>query len=156
MLNFQTFSTCLLDHTNYKVNLMLCIQDIIEMRNELARKEELLKKHGDKLNEWQGLLSSMQSRLGTSPSIGPRPPGPSGPTMHPGMMGAPSGSHNSVPMPGLSPVGSSMGPSTMGSSTMGPSGPSMPHNMNPGMGMPQSSMMQASIKSNVGNSNSVL
>ncbi|XP_042857956.1 mediator of RNA polymerase II transcription subunit 28-like [Penaeus japonicus] len=121
---------------------LILLEDIIEMRNELARKEELLKKHGDKLNEWQGLLSSMQSRLGTSPSIGPRPPGPSGPTMHPGMMGTPSGSHNSVPMPGLSPVGSSMGPSTMGSSTMGPSGPSMPHNMNPGMGMPQSSMMQ--------------
>lgn len=132
------------------------------MRNELARKEELLKKHGDKLNEWQGLLSSMQSRLGTSPSIGPRPPGPTGPTMHPGIMGAPSGSHNNVPMPGLSPVGSgamgqsTMGPSTMGPSTMGPSGPSIPHNINPGMGMPQSSMMQASIKSNVGNANSML
>lgn len=133
-------------------------QDIIDMRSELARKDELLKKHADKLNEWQGLLSSMQTRLGTSNSIGPRPPGPpgppvpTGPTMHPGMMANQSASHQSVPMPGLSPVGGG----GMGPSPMGPTGvPSMQHGMNnPNMTMPQTSMMQASIASNVTNSSS--
>lgn len=132
------------------------LQDIMEMRNELARKDELLKKHADKLNEWQGLLSSMQTRLGTSNSIGPRPTGPTGPsgptapTMHPGMMASQTGAHQAVPMPGLSPVGGG----SMGPSPMGPSGvPPIQHSMN-NMSMPQTSMMQASIASTVTSSSS--
>ncbi|XP_071520031.1 mediator of RNA polymerase II transcription subunit 28 isoform X3 [Panulirus ornatus] len=118
---------------------LIISEDIIEMRNELVRKDELLKKHAEKLNEWQGLLSSMQSRLGTSSSMGPRPPGPPGSAMHPGMMAPQTGSHTSVPMPGLSPVGGG----SMGPSPMGPTGPPIQHNMNnPGMGMAQTSMMQ--------------
>lgn len=138
--------------------ISLSLQDIIDMRNELARKDDLLKKHADKLNEWQGLLSSMQTRLGTSNSVGPRPPGPpgppvpTGPTMHPGMMASQPVSHQSVPMPGLSPVGGG----SMGPSPMGPTGvPPMQHAMNnPNMGMPQTTMMQASIVSNVTSSSS--
>ncbi|KAK8404425.1 hypothetical protein O3P69_007604 [Scylla paramamosain] len=125
---------------------LILSEDIIEMRNELARKDELLKKHAEKLNEWQGLLSSMQTRLGTSNSVGPRPPGPpvppgpTAPTMHPGMMAGQTGAHQAVPMPGLSPVGGG----SMGPSPMGPSGvPPMQHGMNnPNMSMPQTSMMQ--------------
>ncbi|KAK7077032.1 Mediator of RNA polymerase II transcription subunit 28 [Halocaridina rubra] len=60
-------------------------EDISEMRSELARKDELLKKHAEKLNDWQVLLTSMHTRLGTSPSVGPRPSGPA----------TPSGGHSS-------------------------------------------------------------
>ncbi|XP_068211153.1 uncharacterized transmembrane protein DDB_G0289901-like [Palaemon carinicauda] len=187
---------------------LILMEDILEMRSELSRKDELLKRHADKLGEWQNLLSSMQTRLGTSSAAG-RPSGTStqSSTLSSGMVGGggssgssggssggpssgatgggggggtgggggggvtgggggggvgsggggnvgvgggssggtgmntsgpPSvGSHVSVPMPGLSPVGGNMCSTSVSSS-----GPPMSHTMNPGMGMSQSSMMQ--------------
>lgn len=39
---------------------MVVKEDISELKIELARKEELLKKHHDKINVWQSLLTDLQ------------------------------------------------------------------------------------------------
>lgn len=39
---------------------MIIKEDINELRNELSRKEELLKKHYEKISVWQNLLADLQ------------------------------------------------------------------------------------------------
>ena len=108
------------------------------MRNEITRKDELIKRHSDKLAEWQTQLHSLQSRSGTLPSMGPRPQLNTGPSHHMNMMPGTPNAPPQVAMPGLSPVSGSMA-----SSNIGHNSSSMSHNMNPNMGMQmgQSSMI---------------
>lgn len=49
-------------------------EDISELRLELARKEELLKRHYDKIAVWQNLLADLQS-YSKSPAQGSATPG---------------------------------------------------------------------------------
>jgi mediator of RNA polymerase II transcription subunit 28 len=51
-----------------------CIQDINELRLELVRKEELIKRHYEKIAVWQNLLADLQG-WAKSPAQGPAPSG---------------------------------------------------------------------------------
>lgn len=53
-------------------------EDISELRLELARKEELLKRHYDKIAVWQNLLADLQG-YAKSPAQGSATPGTSAP-----------------------------------------------------------------------------
>lgn len=53
---------------------MVVKEDISELKIELARKEELLKKHYDKINVWQNLLADLQG-YAKSPAQGASTPG---------------------------------------------------------------------------------
>ena len=102
------------------------------MRGEISRKDELIKRHSDKLAEWQTQLLALQTRSGTMPSVGSRPLSTSGPgSHHLGIMSGTGATANpQVAMPGLSPVGASLS-----AGSMGHTGPNMSHGMNSTMGM---------------------
>ncbi|KAK3910569.1 Mediator of RNA polymerase II transcription subunit 28 [Frankliniella fusca] len=57
-------------------------EDISDLKGELARKDELIKKHYEKINQWQNLLMDLRSAQG-QPQAG-QPPGQ--------LMGQPNGS----------------------------------------------------------------
>lgn len=53
---------------------MVVKEDIQELRMELARKEELIKRHNEKIVVWQNMLSDLQG-WAQSPAQGPAPNG---------------------------------------------------------------------------------
>ncbi|XP_076046392.1 mediator complex subunit 28 [Oratosquilla oratoria] len=118
-------------------------EDISEMGTEIRRKDELIMKHSEKIQEWKTLLTSLQAK----PSmVGPRPQGAPNsvvPHMAPASTGTQGGSH--VAMPNLSPMGGGGAVGAIGGGAMGgPSGPSHPQlggMGGGGMGMGQPSMM---------------
>jgi len=54
--------------------LLSCFQDTNELRMELVRKEELIKRHYEKIAVWQNLLADLQG-WAKSPAQGPAPSG---------------------------------------------------------------------------------
>ena len=50
-------------------------EDILEMRTELTRKEELLRKHGEKLNDWKEKLKDVKEITGVKEGQNVRPMG---------------------------------------------------------------------------------
>jgi len=87
---------------NYKPEMVLK-EDTAELKSELVRKDELIRKHYDKLQQWQGMLADVQ---GVQPSgnSAVRPPG--------GQLGVPG-----LPPPGSIPTGG--GPLQPGSFPIG-------------------------------------
>lgn len=87
---------------------MVVKEDISELRLELARKDELLKRHYDKISVWQNLLADLQG-YAKSPAQGSSTPGAlmSGATsVPPSPMGAIPGNQtpNSMAVPGIPPT----------------------------------------------------
>lgn len=84
---------------------MIVKEDINELRLELARKDELLKRHYDKINVWQNLLADLQG-YAKSPAQGSSTPGAlmSGTISVPSSPIAISGNQtpNSMNVPGIS------------------------------------------------------
>jgi exonuclease VII large subunit len=54
--------------------MLFCIQDTNELRQELVRKEELIKRHYEKIAVWQNLFADLQG-WAKSPAQGPAPSG---------------------------------------------------------------------------------
>uniref|UniRef100_A0A8D8RIQ8 Mediator of RNA polymerase II transcription subunit 28 n=1 Tax=Cacopsylla melanoneura TaxID=428564 RepID=A0A8D8RIQ8_9HEMI len=84
-------------------------EDIVDLRHDLARKEELIKRHYDKIAVWQNLLSDLQGwakspahQGSTSSASGTTPPNSSTPS-GPGI----SGMGGPLPgmMSGMNPIG---------------------------------------------------
>jgi len=88
---------------------MVVKEDIIELRNELSRKEDLLKRHYEKIAVWQNLLSDLHGYGKTSAQAATVPVGAS----TPGMMG-------SVPTPGAANVPGNAGANTVAMSGISP------------------------------------
>ena len=71
---------------------LLLSEENYDLKNELARKEELIKKHYDKIEQWKKLLNeqpkAMPVNVGPGPPVGPM--GPQGgvpPQMNPNLVG---------------------------------------------------------------------
>ncbi|KAJ1525891.1 hypothetical protein ONE63_009082 [Megalurothrips usitatus] len=77
-------------------------EDINDLKTELVRKDELIKKHYDKINQWQNLLMDLRSAQALNP-MGQAGPGV-GPGPHQGqIMGQPNGLPQGGPPPGMAP-----------------------------------------------------
>lgn len=113
-------------------------EDTLELRSELVRKDELIRKHYDKLGQWQNMLADVQGvQAGPGQGQGPAPPGagmPRGPGGPPG----PGGPGSPLPGPG--------GPTPHGGFVPGPQYSRMPgggmgaHGGFGGAGGPQQSL----------------
>ncbi|KAF2353438.1 Mediator complex subunit Med28 [Trinorchestia longiramus] len=93
---------------------LVMMEDVVELRGELVRKDELIKKQSEKLAEWQATIATLLSRPGaTTPSTlassVPAPPytPPVSSTMAAGV---------SCPMSSVSPMTGAGGPMMVGSS----------------------------------------
>ncbi|RXG61943.1 Mediator of RNA polymerase II transcription subunit 28, partial [Armadillidium vulgare] len=119
---------------------LLILEENHEMKNEIAKKDELIKKQTEKLAEWQNTLSNLINRVGSVPSQsgGTRPPTVVGvpnqspvPPSHMSLIsggGTPSSVQSSMP---IAPPPSSM--NMVGGMSHGPS---TPHSMNSPMSLP--------------------
>ena len=84
---------------NHKPEMILK-EDTGELKSELVRKEELIRKHYEKLGQWQTMLADVQVQSSSSQSSSVRPQGtpPQGQERPPGAMGGPNGP--TLPGPG--------------------------------------------------------
>lgn len=92
---------------------MIIKEDINEYRHELARKDELLKRHYDKIAVWQNLLADLQG-YAKSPAQGSATP-----TLNNG--GGGGGGGGSVPQSPMSGIQGSQTPNPMMSGGINPS-----------------------------------
>jgi len=153
---------------NYKPEMVLK-EDTAELKQELVRKDELIRKHYEKLIQWQNMLADVQGVQPASATVRPQgapglsqlgPPGGMG-LPQPGMPGGPlgsfgpSGSFSRMPGPGSQMYG---GPNLQGplaylerttSAIGGPMGPVNP--MGPGIGPMGGAMGGPQGMGNMGN-----
>ena len=105
---------------------MILKEESEEMKREILRKDELIKRHYEKLGDWQALLQDMQSTPGSSSNSSTTPNSSNSASAPVGSSGAAvtAGGGRVLLVPGSVPVGVSPGMNTIPQPASGDGGPS--------------------------------